>query len=339
MKNICLFFILSLPFIIQAQEIHPRNLLSGSYSAEKVSSLLVKDWRYFPASQDREAWGNLPEAIKKEITDRGEEALQYEWPILPATLYLEYTRNGNRSNFQAVYFERRNKLHDLVMAEALTQSGKYLDQVINGVWAICEESSWCIPAHISLQEDGHTPLPRPEEEVVDLFAAETGTTIAWTYYFLKEQLEEITPVITQRMEIEIEKRIFAPVLEREDFWWMGLGPRKKVNNWNPWVISNWLTAVLLMEKDLERKAKSVSKAMLCLDNFINIYPEDGGCDEGPGYWGHAGGSLFDCLDLLYSATDGKIDIFDHPLIRNIGSYIAKAYIKPALLHQFCGRLG
>ncbi|RQW05629.1 hypothetical protein EH222_09725, partial [candidate division KSB1 bacterium] len=69
------------------------------------------------------------------------------------------------------------------------------------------------------------------------------------------------------------------------------------------------------------------KAMDSLDNFILPYPADGGCDEGPSYWGRAGASLFDCLELLYSASDGKIDLFDHPLIRNIGTFICKAYIR------------
>ena len=45
--------------------------------------------------------------------------------------------------------------------------------------------------------------------------------------------------------------------------------------------------------------------MLSVDKFLNPHPEDGGCDEGPSYWNHAGGSLFDCLELLFNASDGK----------------------------------
>jgi hypothetical protein len=66
--------------------------------------------------------------------------------------------------------------------------------------------------------------------------------------------------------------------------------------------------------------------MRCLDSFTNGYPADGGCDEGPGYWGRAGGSLFDCLETLYSASNGKINFYDDPLVRNIGQFISKAYI-------------
>jgi hypothetical protein len=106
---------------------------------------------------------------------------------------------------------------------------------------------------------------------------------------------------------------------------MGFGGRV-VNNWNPWICSNWLAAVLILEKNEARRVQSIHKILQCLDNFLNPYPKDGGCDEGPGYWDRAGGSLFDCLELLQSASAGKIDIFDRPLIKEIGKYITKAYI-------------
>lgn len=325
-----LFFLLFCwPLLLQAQEITERNLLSKEWTVEKVANALlsIDDWHYFPPTSDRQAWENLPDEVKKNIIENGDEAMAFEWPTLPATLYLEFTRNGNRSNYQAVYFERRSKLADLVLAEALTQSGKYLDQVINGLWAITEESSWCIPAHLYLQANGHTGLPDQQGAVVDLFAAETGTLVAWTHYLLRDRFNEVTPAINARIKAQLQHRILEPILTRMDFWWMGLGERKNVNNWNPWVISNWLTVALLMERDPQKRSQHVYKAMVCLDKFINQQPEDGGCDEGPGYWGRAGASLFDCLDLLYSATDGQVDLFDHPLIRKTGTYITKAYIK------------
>lgn len=67
--------------------------------------------------------------------------------------------------------------------------------------------------------------------------------------------------------------------------------------------------------------------------------EDAGCDEGPGYWGRAGGSLFDYLDLLYLATDGKINIYNEPLVRKIGQFIYKAWIHDDYYINFAdGRL-
>lgn len=149
--------------------------------------------------------------------------------------------------------------------------------------------------------------------------------LAWTSYLVGEQLDRISPMIRERIQYEIEHRITSVNLERDDFWWMGFGGRT-VNNWNPWICSNWLTAVLLLEKDPERRIHSIHKILQCLDNFLNPYPRDGGCDEGPGYWSRAGGSLYDCLELLHSASQGQIDIYDVPLIREIGRFICRAYI-------------
>ncbi|GAI41454.1 unnamed protein product, partial [marine sediment metagenome] len=48
--------------------------------------------------------------------------------------------------------------------------GRFMDEIVNGVWAILEESSWVIPAHINAQR-ASSGLPDVEEPVVDLFSA------------------------------------------------------------------------------------------------------------------------------------------------------------------------
>jgi len=39
-------------------------------------------------------------------------------------------------------------------------SGKYMDQIANGLWLILEESTWVFPAHIGAQHEGKG-LPDP----------------------------------------------------------------------------------------------------------------------------------------------------------------------------------
>jgi hypothetical protein len=110
---------------------------------------------------------------------------------------------------------------------------------------------------------------------------------------------------------------------------MGLapgGPSRSLNNWTPWVNSNWLTANLLLEPNEDRRRRMTHKILRSLDEFLASYHEDGGCDEGPSYWGRAGGSLFDCLELLHSASRGAIDVYRDPLVREIGRYIVRAHI-------------
>jgi hypothetical protein len=125
---------------------------------------------------------------------------------------------------------------------------------------------------------------------------------------------------------EIDVRILTPCLERDDFWWMGFTSRR-VNNWNPWINSNWLTSALLMEIDPARRVQAVAKSLRSIDQFLDPYPRDGGCDEGPGYWGRAGASLLDCLELLYSASEGQIDVYQVPLIQEIGRFIYRVQIE------------
>lgn len=66
--------------------------------------------------------------------------------------------------------------------------------------------------------------------------------------------------------------------------------------------------------------------MVSVDKFINYTHSDGACEEGPSYWGHAAGKMYDYLQLLYDGTGGKISLFDQPMIRNMGEYIARSYV-------------
>jgi hypothetical protein len=291
----------------------------------KAKLLSAKVWHPFPTIHERKVWQSVEDSVRLFLTERGEAYLNYNVPPLPATLFLDFVRTGNRSRFQDVRKERREALSALVLAECIEGEGRFLDDIANGIWAICEETYWGVPAHLNIQRAGFG-LPDVEEPTVDLFAAETSHLLSWTYYLLNYKLDDISPLLRERIEYEVERRILKPCLERNDFWWMGFGPDPFINNWNPWCNSNWLTSVLLLETDEQKRFTAVDKILSSLDHFIASYPEDGGCDEGPGYWKRAAASLFDCLELLHSATQGAIDVYDEPLIRNMGKYIYRAHI-------------
>ena len=305
-------------------------MLSQRYSLHDLSELITPrgDYRPHPTIEDRAAWAGLPEAVQGAHVQRGEAYLNFDYPSLPATLFLQYSRVGNRRNYERPHFERRGALEMLVTAECMEGEGRFLDDIANGIWAICEETYWGVPAHINVQRAGNT-LPDAAEPTVDLFAAETGNLIAWAYYLLGERLDAVSPVVRERMALELDRRILTPLYERNDFWWMGFRLRpgqQRVNNWNPWICSNWLSAVLLMETNEQRRLETVHKIMRSVDNFIDPYPADGGCDEGPSYWGRAGASLFDNLELFHSASAGQIDLYAEPLIQEIGRFVYRAHI-------------
>ncbi|MHC4226122.1 MAG: heparinase II/III domain-containing protein [Planctomycetota bacterium] len=304
--------------------------LSELYPKEKLGSLLIPraQWRPFPKAKDRAEWTSIAEPIRDRFINLGEEYLGRDVPNLPASLYLEYRRIGNRSNYQDVWYQRRKMLHCLVLAECMEGKGRFLDSIADVIWAICEESSWAFPAHIGAQKAG-SGLPDTSEPIVALFSAETANSLAWTVYLLKEQLNTVSPQICKRAEREIDLRILTPYLERDNFGWMAFHARsdgRRPNNWNPWINSNVLAATLLIEKDETRRLDLVHKVLRCLDNFLVPYPSDGSCDEGPSYWGHAGASVFDNLELLYSASGGRFDLYENSVIREIGRFIYRAHI-------------
>ena len=303
-----------------------RFKLRELYPQEKVEKVLIPraQWHPWPWCNERQPWENLPPQIRRDLVANGEQHLGHAWPDLPATLFLEYAREGNRSRYEHEHFARRTALTDLIIAECVEGQGRFLDDIANGVWAICEESFWGVPAHVGAQKAG-SGLPDPREPIVDLFAAETGESLAWTYYLLGEQLDHVSPMLRKRIQYEIDRRILTPCLERDDFGWMGFGGGR-VNNWNPWCNSNWLACTLLVEPDKSRRSKAVAKIVRSLDHFLDAYADDGGCDEGPGYWSRAGASLFDCLELLHSATNGGINVYDRPLVKEIGRYIYRVHI-------------
>jgi hypothetical protein len=302
----------------------PRDLFRRGVPAARLAQVLLarERWRPYPVAGE---WSTLPAATRQLLVEDGEAALKTPWAVLPATLFLEFKRIGNRSHYERVYMERRAKLRSLVLAECAEGKGRFLDEVVNGLWLTCEETWWGLPAHLSLQKAG-PGLPDAAEPVIDLFAAETSMLLSWALYLLASEFDKVSPLLRGRLHSEIDRRILAPGYARTDFWWMGFDRSRKLNNWTPWICANWLTSSLLTDLDESRRRASVAKILQVLDFFLNGYDDDGGCDEGPGYWNAAGGALFDNLDLLHSASSGAIDFYRVPLVQEIGRYIYRAHI-------------
>jgi hypothetical protein len=92
------------------------------------------------------------------------------------------------------------------------------------------------------------------------------------------------------------------------------GGLRIINNWNPWICASWIACAVLLEDDADRTAHAVAKAVRVLDEYLEVCAPDGSCEEGTAYWSRAAASLFDALELLSDATDGAVDVFDHPTI-------------------------
>lgn len=279
---------------------------------------LLEDVRYapqFPPMTDRAAWDSVAPADREALLAYAEDWHQKPWPMLTAGMFASFIRTGSRRDCETPYFDRRRKLCSAVLHVCLTGEETLLPDVEDGLVLLCEESVWAISAHAGLNKDH--PFPDDQGRIVDLFAAQTGMILSFTCQLLESVLH---PDLYDRVRREVERRILRPFMEKDDEWWMGFY-RKDLNNWTPWILSN-----ILMTANVWRWSGTelVSRACMMLDRWLACVPEDGGCDEGAGYWNMAGGAFLDCLMALESLCG--VDLWQNEKVRRMMAYPELVYL-------------
>ena len=263
MKKFLLIFLCLAHYISWAQ-ITPRHILEKAYSIEKVKENLIPLKNYKPYPTSVEDWKKVvPDSIIQQVIKNGEEALSSPFEPISGSMSLDFVRSGDRSVHGKLSFCKRNRLTVLILAESVEGKGRFMEAIFNGIWSICEESFWGVTAHIS-----GTGLPNVENPVVDLFSAETASVLAMADYFVGDKLDKINKLIRKRIYFETNRLIFVPMTTHPDrYGWMS--KTRPVNNWNPWIMSNWLMSTLLLEQNDQRRVDMVYAAMKGLDLYIN----------------------------------------------------------------------
>lgn len=328
MKKLLLTLLLACGLLAARAE--ERNLLQNAADRSLVRASLVagRAWVPYPAYSDRAGWDALTGSNRDMLIRRGEKGLDFEWNVIRATDYLEYERSGNRKVMENRNNANLKTLTDLIVAELAEGEGRFVDQILNGAFHLCEMTTWAISAHTRLQPSGRS-LPEKGDDVIALVSCETGAILAWADYFFADTFDRIDPSISRRIRREVKERIMDTYLARgERFWWTGFRENRNhtINNWNPWCNCNVLQCFLLLEDDPDRLADAVCRTMESVDKFLNYVKSDGACEEGPAYWEAAAGKAYDYLQVLSWATGGRISLFDNQMIRDMGCYIARSYI-------------
>lgn len=280
-----------------------------------------------PPAAERAAWEAIPASLRAEIVARVEALGEDAYPPLSAIRFMDFKRNGDRSRFEGPYMARRRALNAAVMAECVEHRGRFLDRVIEGVFTLCEESGWQLPAHNTLVRDTPTTiLPDIDTPVLDLFACETGAQLAMVEHLLGAELDAVSPLIRARIRREIGARIVTPYLTRH-FWWMGNGD-EPMCNWTAWCTQNVLLTVMTGDHPAELRRRVAVKAAGSLDAFLKDYDEDGCCEEGAQYYRHAGLCLFNASMILNTVARGAFaGAFQTAKMRNIADYIVNIHVR------------
>lgn len=260
-------------------------------SAAKVATKL------FPTANSKFWCENVRAEMRNDYIRLGNEYMGKPWTPISDSVFAEFRTNGNRTNYEHQNFALRQQFACMVMAEIMEHKRRFIPDIRRGIhYFINDEKWWGLPAHY--------PKDHPERDlqVVDLFNSETATMLAWTIYMLGEDIDKQEKGLVDKLESEIERRYLNPTLYGDQDW------KHNANNWNTWITSNWVECVMICEKDKAKRDKALKGIKANLMLFLNGYPDDGGCEEGSGYWNHAAGSFFESLYFL--------DILGKPLELN-----------------------
>ena len=323
----------------------------------------IHPFQPFPKASAREAYETLPAELKNRLVKMGESRLNYAFPVIRATDYMRFKRDGDRAAFEALYFGKRNALNDLIQAECVEHKGRFLDDIINGIYSICEESAWQLPAHNSyIRNTPQLILPDVTRPVIDLFACETGALLACAAYLLEEEFNAVSPFVLTCIEDNLKRRILQPYLTAH-FWWMGHDD-EPMCNWTVWCTQNVLLTTFLMpwsEKMSSKLAAPVRaltgdaplflpentsdtvvtlqailyKAAESCDYFLKDYGNDGCCEEGAQYYRHAGLCLYGAMTVLNTVTGGHFSsLFQWDKVKNIAAYILNVHVDDKYYFNF-----
>lgn len=208
----------------------------------------IRNGMLLPRCTNRSFYNGLPDTLKDAYLDL--HLQRRKWPVILMSDYLRFSRDGNRTQYEELYFERRRMLTQMVLSYCIKPGTVLLKRIVDGIFLILGETSWCLPSHNSyIRDTRQYAVPDVSRPVVDLFAAETAAILSVTAYVLREPLNRMDKNILLAVYNALHERILSPCLHFH-FWWMGNG-LEPMCNWTPWITQNILLTVFASPLTLE----------------------------------------------------------------------------------------
>lgn len=269
-------------------------------------------------AHDKEFWREVREnevyaRFRNESLNYWERKLvDYEPKALTYSKWKLFWETGDRGIYEREYFDRRHALeHATMLALIYPEEKKYTDKVMDLVYIICDEYTWCLPAHQAQNE-------RNDNTRVDLFASETAFHLAIIHTLLGDRLE---PLIKDRIVKEIDRRVVDTYLGCENYGWWETGQ----SNWTAVCVGSVGCTLMLMRPELMTDAME-ARLMKAIEGFIDGFADDGVCTEGCGYWSYGVGFFVFFADMIRTFTGGRIDYFKIPKMKAIATFPQKMFL-------------
>ncbi|MDR1142332.1 MAG: hypothetical protein LBL62_11615, partial [Planctomycetaceae bacterium] len=258
--------------VVRNQEIEKR-------AAEIVRFLPDKPICIGKTITERNIWENIP---RDNIIKNAENILKTPIPELPESLYKEYYRNGNRTNYQNARGKKYQRVTVFVLAECIENKGRFIAPLEETIRSICGDPSWAYPAH-----DSDARIYDGKTNYIDLGSSNISVELSLAVAWLGDKL---SPEIRELVRNNIERRTFQPYEQAVKSgnngrnWWI-----TGTNNWNSVCHADVVGAALVLIDDPVRRAWYIAAAEKFMGQFFSGFTPDGYCSEGVGYWNYGFG--------------------------------------------------
>ncbi|WP_416148793.1 hypothetical protein ACM26V_21395 [Salipaludibacillus sp. HK11] len=278
---------------------------------------------------------NQNSPMLKEIKMEAERFISENDPELTYSLFKLYEETGSRMEYQTIYFARRRRLNTFAIMLLLEPNHlQYRDALQNTIWSICDEYTWCLPAHLANNPEtssGHNfslyqKTTRENLRVtIDLFSAETAFALS---EILKLTEHLIDPLIGKRIHEEVYRRIFWP-FQNGEFGW-----ETATHNWASVCAGSIGSAAIHLIDDSEELAVVLERVVRTMTYYLEGFNDDGACLEGYGYWQYGFGYYVYFADLLKRKSSRKIDLFQSEKVHQIALFQQKSFLGEDMIVNF-----
>ncbi|NPV81188.1 MAG: hypothetical protein HPY52_13105 [Firmicutes bacterium] len=252
---------------------------------------------------------------REEILERCREIVSSPIPETPYTFFAEFYKTGNRSHYEVPARTRRQNMLTLALGSFLTGDASFLARLQDYIWAICEEATWCWPAHLPEELDF-------SKAYIDLGASMTAELLGEILDILGDRFDLN---LKKRVIFELNRRIFAPFLEcPDDYWWS----EGYWSNWCAVCCAAIGTAAITSRLPEPQLSKMISDITIRLNHYLEFFDEEGGWVEGVGYWNYGLTHLARFADSLFRVSEGRLNMFEHPKLNLTGSFPLHCFLPP-----------
>ncbi|WP_175638585.1 heparinase II/III family protein [Metabacillus schmidteae] len=302
-----------------------RNKVMKSLSESKSSTLFFSSKKeqthWFECIKEKTSYNS----ILTEIREEAERLLQNPMKELTFQEFTIFRETGSRLEYEKSYFAKRRRLNTFALMTLLEPTESvYLRELQETIWSICNEYTWCLPAHLknSPEMDGELKdtflqtIKNPRYSI-DLFAAETAFALSEISHILDHVLD---PLIQKRVKQEVYRRVLEP-FQHQSFEW-----EKSTHNWAAVCAGSIGAAALYVVNDHHMLSSILDRVLQAMSYYLIGFNEDGACMEGYGYWQYGFGFYVYFSDLLKINTCGEIDLFQIEKVHQIATFQQKCFI-------------